>query len=100
MDFKKLGLGLVALPDAVHVSVPRGARPPVQRGVHLHWASELESERRCVTPVLRTVLDCAAWLPLPEALAVADSAVRRGLIRSDELVTGARSGGGRGLRRR
>jgi very-short-patch-repair endonuclease len=94
------GLGLVALPNAVHVTVPRGARPPAQRGVHLHWATRLEDEQGRVTPVLRTILDCAEWLPFAEALAVADGGVRRGFVRPSELVAAASCGGGRGLQRR
>ncbi len=38
-----------------------------------------------VTRPMRTVLDCARWLPLTEALAVADSAVRRGAIDTLDL---------------
>ena len=93
------GLGLVSLPDAVHVTVPHGARPPAQRGVRLHWATRTESGEQ-VTSVVRTVLDCAAWLPFPEALAVADGALRRGLARPVELESAARTGGGRGRQRR
>ena len=38
---------------------------------------------------LRTVLDCAACLPVAEALAVADSALREGLLGAADLALGA-----------
>jgi len=41
------------------------------------------------TTPLRTVLDCARTLPLGEALAVADSAVRSGKVLKDELLRAA-----------
>lgn len=41
------------------------------------------------TAPLRTVLDCAHDLPFVQALAVADSALRRGSIDHDQLVTAA-----------
>lgn len=44
-----------------------------------------------VTSVLRTVLDCAADLPLDQAVVVADSALRAGLIGKRELVAAARA---------
>lgn len=42
-----------------------------------------------MTTPLRTVVDCARTMPLPEALAVADSALRRGLLTEDELAARA-----------
>jgi very-short-patch-repair endonuclease len=42
-----------------------------------------------VTTPLRTILDCAMRLPFDEALAVADSALRSGLVRPLELVDAA-----------
>lgn len=69
-----LGLGLAFPPRAVHVTVPRGARPPEERGVVVHRSDlrpdEVDGER---TSLVRTVLDCAATMPLREALPVADS---------------------------
>lgn len=52
-----------------------------------------------VTSVLRTVLDCAAVLPLDEAVVVADSALRAGLMTKDELVSAARAVRGPNARR-
>jgi very-short-patch-repair endonuclease len=39
-----------------------------------------------VTTPVRTVLDCARTLPMPEALAITDSALHLGLVDHDELV--------------
>lgn len=52
-----------------------------------------------VTSVLRTVLDCAAVLPLHEAVVVADSALRAGLMTKEELVSAARAVRGPNARR-
>lgn len=49
-----------------------------------------------VTSPLRTVLDCAKRLPFDEALAVADSALRSGLLSTEVLVAGAARVRGRG----
>jgi very-short-patch-repair endonuclease len=63
----------------------------------LHRADLLpdEHDRRC-TRVLRTVLDCAATLPFAEALTVADSALREGLVRAEHLQDAAAERRGRG----
>lgn len=54
-----------------------------------------------MTDPVRTVLDCAATMPLPEALAVADSALRIGRAQHAELVApgGRRRGPGCGAAR-
>jgi very-short-patch-repair endonuclease len=92
-------LGLeVALPDdAVHVTVAPGTRPPRRRSVVVHWSPlpGTDVDGPATTP-LRTVLDCARTLPFPQGLAVADSAVRGGLVSLDELATAARSRHGAG----
>ena len=83
----ELGLPVLCLPDAVHVTVPRAAhrRPPP--GVVLHRSDLLPADRtRRSTTVWRTVLDCAATLPFAEALAVADSALRQGLFGREDLT--------------
>lgn len=90
------GLSLVAPPHEVHVTVPHGARPRVQRGVVLHWSISPPPTACRVTSVLRTVLDCATTMPFTEALAVADSALGRGLLTPEQLsqgVEGSRSYG-------
>ncbi len=40
----------------------------------------------CVTSVARTVCDCLRTLPLPDAVAVLDAAVGRGLVTAEEVV--------------
>ena len=79
---QRLGLSLVRVPDAVHVTVPHGARAPAHTGVRVHRSVVPvgEPHRLGCTSALRTVLDCAAALPFDEGLAVADSALERRLI--------------------
>lgn len=97
------GLALVKPPDVVHVTVPHGARPPIQAGVRVHSsrhpAVTPRGGERGVTPVLRTVLDCAATMPLPEALAVADSALAQRFVQASELLDAARATPGPARRR-
>ena len=77
-------------PNQVHVTVPPGARPSPHKGVRVHW-SRLQPHESAdgTTTTLRTVLDCAVALPLPRALAIADSALRLGRITAEELHAGA-----------
>lgn len=93
----ELGLAVLRRPDVVHVTVPRDAHRAGAPGVVLHRADipPAERTRRSTTP-LRTVLDCAATLPFDEALAVADSALREGVVRRDDLLDAARERRGRG----
>lgn len=71
------GLGMTRLPDRPHVTVPRGRARVDARGTHVHRADLADHEHDGhVTSPLRTVLDCARSLDFPEALAVADSALR------------------------
>lgn len=49
-----------------------------------------------ITTPLRTVVDCARRLPFDEALAVADNALRRGMVTDAELRSAARQLRGRG----
>ena len=86
----ELGLAVLCPPDAIHVTVPRAAhrRPPP--GVVLHRSDLLPQDRnRRSTTVWRTVLDCADTLRLAEALAVADSALREGLVGPTDLAAAA-----------
>ena len=85
-------------PTATHVTVRRRAcaRPP--RGTTLHWADLDDTEiTGAVTSPLRTVLDCARTMPFPDALAVADSALRRRVVEADDLVRAAGAMTGRGV---
>ena len=65
--------------------------------VHVAYADLEEGDvRDGVTTPVRTVLDCARRLPFDEALAVADSALRSGLVAAEELNAGASRVRGRG----
>jgi very-short-patch-repair endonuclease len=85
------GLALVTPPDVVHVTVPHGARPPREAGVRVHSSRHPPVAENGVTSVLRTVLDCAATMPLPEALAVADSALAQRFVQASALLAAART---------
>jgi hypothetical protein len=86
------GLPVLRPPDRPWIAVPPTRRVDVRRrrGVHLMWV-DVDGT---VTSPLRTVLDCLVRLPAVESLAVADSALRLGVVDADELVHAA--GGLRG----
>ncbi|MGZ4624980.1 MAG: hypothetical protein ACXV3S_01635 [Kineosporiaceae bacterium] len=94
-----LGLAVLGRPIEIHVTVPRGAtrRSPANTVLH-HLDLPRDDVRGVTTSPLRTVLDCAAGSPFPEALAVADSALREGYVRREDLLDAARDT--RGPRRR
>jgi very-short-patch-repair endonuclease len=73
--------------DAVHVAVGSHAmRRSVPQTVVLHFRDLTDRElRRGLVSVERTVVDCARRVPFADALAVADSALRRQLSSSSEL---------------
>jgi very-short-patch-repair endonuclease len=75
-------------PGMPHVTVPRNRRlsPARREGMTLHWGvlTPEELEGRLTSPE-RTVVDCARLLPFDEALSVADSALRSGLVNAAEL---------------
>ncbi len=80
------GFSLKRPPTRPVVLLPRGTRRP--RGdLEVRWG-ELPAHREGVTSPVRTVIDCARWLPFDEALVVVDSALRRG-VRPQELRAGA-----------
>ena len=82
-----LGLDVLVAPDRIHVTVPRGGPHHGPDGVVLHRRDVAAMDRtRTATRPLRTVLDCAVSLPFAEALAVADSALREGLVDADDLA--------------
>lgn len=85
-------------PAQVHVTVPvEGRSRSAARGTRLHWSDLAPAEvRGRVTSPLRTVLDCARTLPFADALAVADSALRRRAVERDELDLAAAGLVGRG----
>lgn len=91
------GLSLVTAPDVVEVLLPPGRSAPDLPGTRVRRSRLTEAERRAgTTDPVRTVLDCAATMPLPEALAVADAALRAGLATPQELVAMAARRRGRG----
>lgn len=68
------------------ITVPRNRQVPRERRALVFWA-DLSEESGFVTSEVRTVVDCARRCPFPEALAVADSALRAGV--DHELVVRA-----------
>jgi very-short-patch-repair endonuclease len=94
------GFSLLTSPTAVHVTVPHGARPAGQRGVALHWSTSPLALAARVTPVLRTVLDCATTMPFRAALGVADSVLAQGRLTTSQLMAGAAASPERGRSRR
>lgn len=79
----------------------RHLRADRRRGVRILWASlEPDDVWHGVTTPLRTVVDCARRLPFDEALAIADSALRSGLVTRDDLRWAIVRGAGAGAVRR
>jgi very-short-patch-repair endonuclease len=75
--------------------------PERRHGIKVRWRARLpdhEVVRGIVTEPHRTVLDCARDLPFADALAVADSALRRGQVDFDRLVAMALALGTNGRR--
>lgn len=85
------GLEMVHQPALV-VTVARNCSRRTVSGCRIVRADLLETEVRGglrVTTALRTVIDCARTLPLAEAVVIADSALRKGLVTVDELQSEA-----------
>jgi very-short-patch-repair endonuclease len=81
-------LPLLAAPEKPHITVPRKRRPRPGPPAVLHWAPvEPRDQRRRLTSLLRTVLDCSRILPFGQALAVADAGLARRLNRPLLLAT-------------
>lgn len=75
-------------PDRHHVTVPRARRKVTQPGIEIHRRDLATTDVDCrwpVTTVLRTCMDCLRTLPLREALAIGDSAIRQGRATLDQL---------------
>ncbi|WP_405059787.1 hypothetical protein OG474_44635 [Kribbella sp. NBC_01505] len=82
------GFGVINRPVLPHVTLrPGRVRRQTGLACTLHWA-EVPTIDDVTTP-LRTVLDCIRTLPLAEALAVADSALRSRAFDHDELLQAA-----------
>jgi very-short-patch-repair endonuclease len=99
------GMAVLRRPDHQHVTVPRNRSRVRAAGVSVHWAdlsgADVDPLARVTSP-LRTVLDCARSLPFGAALAVADSALRDGLVGAVALERAAyrvRGGGAARARR-
>lgn len=86
------GWKIKTVPPHPCVTVPRGARGDADREtVELHWADLHPADvRDGVTTPVRTVIDCARAYPFGDALCVADSALRSGLVRQPDLIAAAR----------
>lgn len=85
-------------PLEVWVTVPRKRHVRVAvEGVQIRWANLSATERDAgVTGPLRTVLDCARVLPFDEGLAIADSALRSGMVTASSLRRAAANARGPG----
>ena len=85
------GWPVLVPPAKPHVTVPRHRKVAATRraGVDLHYA-DVASDGIATTPE-QTVIDCARFLPLPDALAVADSALRAGVGRHSLLIAAGKS---------
>ncbi len=86
------GFELVERPDEHHVTVGRDRSRARWRGTVVHRSDLRPEDVRvrdgvAVTAPTRTVLDLCRSLPLPEAVAAADSAMRLGLVTADELTS-------------
>lgn len=95
------GWGVLHTPDRPELVVSRTRRIPVPKDVSLRFRALTDAEvgLHATTP-LRTVIDSARDLPLIEALAVADSALRSGTVTSDELAAAGLPRTGRAAARR
>lgn len=99
------GWPVMWVPERVWVTVPGDRKRRAHReGRVILVRSDLPPDDivNGVTVPLRTVLDCARRLPFAQALAVADSALRSGLVAPLELrvaAESARGPGSRGCRR-
>ena len=86
------GWGVKKAPGLPMVTVPRNRKlTPERRALmRVFWAVLTEDELASgVTAPARTVVDCARDLPFDEALCVADSALRSGMVSQAELSAAA-----------
>lgn len=83
------GLPMKTQPALPEVTVPRNRKVSRERreGVDLSWRDLPPTDvRNGVLRVGPTVIDCARTLPFDEALAIADSALRQGLVSRATLI--------------
>jgi len=85
------GWKVKAEPEHPQVLVPRGRKVAARRrrGIDLRWALLDGDHDGVATTPVRTVIDCARFLPFDEALSVADSALRSGMVSRTELLLAA-----------
>ena len=89
------GMELARTPEQLSVTVARNRSRAARKGCAVH-RSDLPADDRVekagvwLTTALRTVLDLCRSLPLHEAVAVSDSALRRGLVTVEELTAALR----------
>ncbi len=87
-------------PTRTMVTVPPHSRRP--SGVAVSWSPVADGVVHGITTPARTVVDCARGLPLADALSVADSALRSGMVGRHELLcaaeTSPRTGRGNAVR--
>ncbi len=90
------GWSVATAPERPELTVPRKRHLTAARrgGADVHWrdlpsTSVTRSRGVSLTHPVQTVVDCARDLPWPEALAVADSALRSGSVTRDQLLAAA-----------
>ena len=88
------GWGVAHPPDRPWVSFPRNRKLTAEQKALVHLIRT--SVRGTVTPPLQTVLDCARRLSFADALAIADSALRKGDVGIVELLVAAARVRGKG----
>jgi very-short-patch-repair endonuclease len=93
-----LGIDLLGNEEELAITVPRNDSRTRLDGwtVHRGDTTELRPGALRVTTPLRTLLDLSRVLPLPEAVAACDSALRKGLVSSTALRRRLGSAHGRG----
>lgn len=80
------GLPVLHAPDKSEAIISRSRSIQVPDDLDLRFRALTDGDHdHVVTSPLRTVVDCARDLPLPESLAVADSALRSGAVTPDEI---------------
>ena len=86
----------VAYPETCPwITVPRNVGVAGADGCFVFWA-DLSAEGGPITSPMRTVIDCSRRMAFGPALAVADSALRHGDVRSADLVVAAAAVRGKG----
>lgn len=95
------GWALLREPQRLQVLRPHGRHVPVSlSGCDVRFrAVDRDTYQSGVTSALDTVLHCAAELPFPQGLAVADSALRSGAVGPATLMNAADTYTGRGRAR-